>query len=238
MIYILLINILTIIIGVIIYNKKNKKIAGLNQFNNFLREQNKELNNVIKTNEKKQKNIDMSNSNFTKALSYKALNSGKRYTSISKLNDGQEIVIIFDEKDISCSIEYYDKTVGCKIEDYIEALNFECTTFIDGEIFDPILLSRFYKGNKKIEIDPIDCGKYKQRGLGTCVIQSLVNVLNNYGIEELIAKLSTVDYCNKDDLYNFYLNKNGFDLVSELTENSWGLVVKKINKDNPNKDEK
>jgi len=33
---------------------------------------------------------------------------------------------------------------------------------------------------------------------------------------------------NKDKLYNFYLNKNGFQLEEELTEHKWGHVKKVI----------
>jgi hypothetical protein len=204
-----------------------KKINFHESYKKILQDSTRELTKNNKELEKQQKIIELSNKNLASALLCIPLKDGKRHLDVCEINDGQQIVVMFDEK-WTYSIEYFDKKPLSDKEPYIKVRELRCTVFIDGETFDPILLNPICKQNKKAVIDPIDCYKYKGRGVGTSVIQSLVKILKGLNIEELRASLSTIDYHNRDKLYNFYINKNGFELIHELTEDSWGLVVKKI----------
>lgn len=224
-----LIIILTIVIIVFkkIYISLKCKIEFLEKSKKALLNTNKDLRNKLKVIEENQYNSNLSATNLINALSFKPLRDGKRHIDIYTLDDNQKIVVIFDEEYLY-SIEYFDQPPLSEKEPYIQSRKLHCMAFIDGTTFDPILLNPIYKDSKTAVIDPIDCGKYTGRGLGTCVIQSLVKILDEIGVKELKASLSTVDYNKKDKLYNFYINKNGFQLKHELTKDSWGLVIKTI----------
>lgn len=218
---------LTIIVFRKMYTSMKFKIEFLEKSRLSQIENNKELRTKVKNIEKNEKILNLSATNLMNALSFKPLKDGKRYVDVYTLEDGQQIVIIFDEE-WTYTIEYFDQQPLCEKEPYIQSRELHCMAFIDGKTFDPILLRPIYKEYNSAVIDPIDCGRYKGRGLGTCVIKSLVKILKEINVTELRASLSTVDYHKKEKLYNFYINRNGFELVRELTENSWGLVIKKI----------
>jgi len=48
-------------------------------------------------------------------------------------------------------------------------------------------------------------------------------------ITSVTARLSSIDYERKNQLYRYYIDKNGFELVQELTEERWGIVTKRLN---------
>jgi len=105
--------------------------------------------------------------------------------------------------------------------------------FYDGNQLERCLIIEKYNyGDKHVEIDNINLGidgPYVNKGLGTSLMQSLCKVLQTLGVETVTARLSSVDYKRKSQLYRYYIDKNGFELVQELTEEQWGIVTKKLN---------
>lgn len=225
--------IIIIVCIIVVYNKifilnKAKINVGETLYNQLIEnyQEMQDQNEVLKNNII---NVELSNKNLKNALIYKSLEDGKRHISIGSIDNGeQEVAIVFDEK-WTYTNDYFNQQPLCDKEPYIKTKKLNCIAFLDGKTFDPILLSAIDKDSKSVAISSIDCGKYKGRGLGTCVIQSLTETLKELEIEELKASLSPVDYNSKTQLYNFYIRMNGFVLISELTEDSWGKVVKKIN---------
>lgn len=218
---------ITIIILKKIYSYQKIRITVLERSQKSQIENNTKLRNKIKELEFNHNMLDLSVTNLKNALSFKPLQDGKRHIDVYTLDEGQEIVVIFDEI-YRYKMEYFEQNPLCKKEPYIKSINLRCMTFIDGTTHDPILLDTIGINNKFAIIDPIDCGKHKGRGLGTCVIQSLSRILKQMNVKELRASLSINDYHKKDKLYNFYIDNNGFELINELTEDSWGLVIKYI----------
>ncbi len=160
------------------------------------------------------KKLNKSFANYENALNYKIEHEFERRFFTYKLPEGQNIVIIFDNN--------YN-FIGPD-----ETLKINCKIFVDGTINAPLILSKNDKKCKGISITDINCGKYKNRGIGTFIINGLVETLKEMDINQISARLSPYDYSSKDKLYNFYINKNGFILKEELTENSWGTVIKYI----------
>ncbi|WP_028778755.1 hypothetical protein [Shimazuella kribbensis] len=89
----------------------------------------------------------------------------------------------------------------------------------------------FELGTETAEILDINLGmhgKHNSRGIGTNLISTICTVLRGYGVKKVQAYLVSNDFDRKDQLYNFYINKNGFELKQELTEDSAGLVEKSL----------
>ncbi len=181
-----------------------------------------------KSYKKKVKNLETSIRNLKNALSYKPIKDGKRYTFINSIDDGLQDVVIFFDEELTYTLEYYGQKVLCDKEKFVQSRNFDCLVFIDGKTFDPIIISEFTNTTKIVSLTDINCNKYLGRGLGTHIVQNLITILRDYKIETLTAALSSVDFKRKKELYNFYINKNGFELVSELREHQWGKVIRKI----------
>lgn len=223
-----------IIIGLSLVCKKYKgDINSIEYYKNQLLDDIRKLRTANKDLENKIEASQISNQNLQNALLYKPLKDGKRHVYICEVknseydNKMQQIVIIFDEI-WTYSLEYFDQKPLCDKDSYINEREIRCEVFIDGEVYDPLLLSHIYKTNKSVEIEDIDCGKYKNRGLGTCIIERLTIILKELGIEKIKAPISCTDFWKKDMLYKFYIEINGFDLVKEVTETEWGLAIKKI----------
>lgn len=176
---------------------------------------------------KKSKKAELSLKNIENALLYPFKNGYKRHTFIHELTDKQKIVIVFDEE-LEHSRELQQQLLDRNLDPLKLGRDVECFVFLDGEYQDPLLLRKVFKGETTSVIEDINCGKYTSRGVGTFVIQDLENVLKGMGITKISASLSSVDYQRKDKLYNFYIVKNNFRLVSELTEDTWGLVAKDL----------
>ncbi|MBU7317283.1 hypothetical protein [Paenibacillus oleatilyticus] len=124
--------------------------------------------------------------------------------------------------------ELQQKLISKNLNPFKHCRKVECIVFVDEKKEMPLLVDDIFAGEVKAKIGDINCGDRTGRGIGTFVVQNLCSILRGMGIETVTASLSTVDYHKKDKLYNFYLKKNKFDLVSELTEEKWGLVSKNI----------
>ena len=196
--------------------------------NSSLREKNRVLIECNSDYKHQEENYAMSMKNLENALKNKSKDSEYRYISIFMLSEGQKIVVSFD-KEYIYDLEYFKQKVDCRKEDYISRINLRCTCFVDGNIVHDLLtMNSIMKGSSVAIIDIIDCGRYKDRGIGTCIMTSLCDVLKELQVEELRAKLSPVDYKVKDKLYHFYSVLNGFEIVKDIQENKWGLAVKKL----------
>ncbi|TDL64480.1 hypothetical protein E2R58_22795 [Paenibacillus amylolyticus] len=196
--------------------------------NNKLNEANYQLRDSIKSKESIIKKMRLSALNLQNAINYKQPEDFNRHVFICNLNEGQQVVIIFDEE-LEYSQELQQKFIDRDRSPLKHSREIECVVFVDGEKEQPLLMKHVFGGSNNAEIEDINCGKFTNRGIGTYILQNLFIVLKGMGIETVKASLSTVDYHKKDKLYNFYLEKNGFNLIRELTEDKWGLVSKKLN---------
>jgi hypothetical protein len=71
-------------------------------------------------------------------------------------------------------------------------------------------------------------GEYNSKGIGTNCIRTLEMVLRSYGVKNLKACLARIDFDRKEQLYRFYLEKNGFELIQDLTPDQEGWVQKSL----------
>jgi len=217
----------TIVVLKLIEKDKQKSYAYEYRIDQFRKSHKDSLLQVSQL-EKKQNSLKLSIANLTNALKLKPLDEGKRHVNICEIKDGQKIVVIIDEV-FRYRVEYYQQMVGDikNQETFINYREFECMAFIDGKLYDPLIVNPIQTGDTFAELEDINCGQFIGRGMGSVVLESLVSVLKQIGIQKLEAGLSVVDYPRKDKLYKFYIEYNGFELVKELTENHWGRVVKK-----------
>lgn len=211
----------------LIVRRYGRRIKGKDYMHARLRQSYQELNDKNKELEREKEISELSLKNMAKALTYQTPVDGKRHIFVRSIDHDQRIVLIFDEE-YHYILEYFDQKPLVNKDPYISSRNIECTAFIDGSIYDPLSMDPIFQSEKRVEIIDINSGKYTGRGLGTCVIQCLEKVLKEIDINELEARLSPVDFHNKDKLYNFYINKNGFNLIDELTEHKRGRVKKFI----------
>jgi translation initiation factor 2 beta subunit (eIF-2beta)/eIF-5 len=216
----------TVLFGILAYyfNKKYKEVSNwFNAATNKIGKKNQEIT--------KYKHIKMiqetSIKNFKNALEEPPNDDYKSHFRINSLEDEQQIIILFEEeKEYDSDMQSLLKEKGLDSKKFSREL--DCTVFIDGKKFDPILLAPIFKDQQHLEIQDINCMNYKGRGVGTYTIRFLEEILKEIGINKIFAKLSPVDYKNKEKLYNFYINKNGFTLKKELTSSTSGLVEKQI----------
>ena len=231
-IYLNVVLIIVLVVMSLIFRKmnrinKSRIYVAETRIENLL-EKNSELHNLNRDFKHQVKKNELSYKNLKSALLYKQLDDGKRHISLGSIDGGEQEVVIFFDEEWNYTSEYFKQNPLCNKEPFIRTIKLNCLVFIDGKTFDPILISEIAKNSTSVTMSSIDCGKYKGRGLGTCVIKHLTEILKVLKIEELKASLSPHDYKSKPQLYNFYINMNGFELLSELTEDSWGKVIKKI----------
>lgn len=237
MIYILVLSI--ILLCIVIYKELKYKNDNEKVIKYYINE-NLRLQNVLEETLESIKMYSQSDKNIQDGIEFYNNLKCKKYIKIGKAKVNtysevtQNIVIIIFEDDIVYKKNYWeDKIKVSEISDtneYVSNLLLECRVYVDGKIIDPILLSRLYSGNKMIEIENIDLGVNVGRGIGTLIIQFLSEILPNYGVEELVASISTVDYSVKERLHNFYCMINGFNMEREVTNDKWGLAIKYLNK--------
>lgn len=223
---ILFLSIIILILAMIIKKYKSREVV-----NNYLYKSLLSSYQILNDEKKKILEEQEANlitiTNLENSIKFPIQNEYIRYSNITVIED-QKIVIIIDvENEFSQEMQIIRKEMGLK-EIAKSCRTIECWAFIDGKLVDPLLVERIFKDRRTIEIKDINCKKYKGKGLGTEVLKFLFEILVSLGIEEVYAKLSPVDFEVRDKLYNFYINKNGFELDKELTSDSWGLVRKKI----------
>lgn len=228
--YYVAITVVLIILGGMLW-KTMKRLRWDSKFyrelNERLLEVNHELREKINEDEKIVEELELSVLNLQNALNYKQQDEFKRHLFICNLDEGQKIVILFDEE-LEHSQELQQKLIDSNLRPLKYSRKLECVVFVDGKKETPLLMDNIFAGQVKATIGDINCGNFKNRGIGSFVVQNLCIILKGMGIESVNASLSTVDYHKKDKLYNFYLHKNEFHLVRELTEDRWGLVSKKL----------
>ncbi|MGM0805572.1 MAG: GNAT family N-acetyltransferase [Bacillota bacterium] len=165
--------------------------------------------------------------NLKQAIHYKGLEGSNSLIRVCQLSEGQEIVVLIKvEEEHSIELQKQLQDIGADHRKTNRQI--ECTVFIDGKSFDPMLVSDIFRDRNSLELEDINTGNFKGRGVGTYALQHLLDVLKEIGIKKVYAFLSTVDYSNRKKLYNFYVNKNGFSLVKELTKTSNGKVEKDL----------
>ncbi len=79
------------------------------------------------------------------------------------------------------------------------------------------------------ELEDIDLGDIANRGIASICLQNLETVLTKTGgVQKIIAGLAPRDYVDREHLYHFYINKNGFVQKRPVTKYAWGLVEKTL----------
>ncbi|WP_459476449.1 hypothetical protein [Clostridium saccharoperbutylacetonicum] len=228
----LLILFIIILVVIIIKERKNKNqiINLVNNYYNLWDKTKNEYKEKDSINLIQEKTIN----NYKNAIEFIKGIKNKCYVEFGELNEGHElnikeqIVIVIYESDIRYDSEYYDQYCGCDAKPYISTIKLDCQVFVDSRSIDPITDVVIYKSDKTTSLEDINLLKYKGKGIGTYVVQTLIKVLENYNITELKAGLSSVDYDVKERLYNFYQDINGFEIIKKIEKDSWGMAIKKI----------
>lgn len=166
-------------------------------------------------------------------LSRKNLELSSQYQSISEEGDRQ----VF---------EYVDKlgqrfVVGMQVEKARvvampdgqagdqEHRKIRLSLFIDGNEIVDVLTVDQYRENAEVQINNIDYGFDGQgRGVDKALLQTLYIGLKELKVTGVYVKLSNVYSSRKEQLYQFFIDENGFILESELTQHSWGKVYKPL----------
>ncbi|WP_346964272.1 hypothetical protein [Clostridium perfringens] len=237
------INLLLIIIIIyIVYNKFNmkKKLSEEIEFkSNQIKKLDYKLENMIRIKEIYTLNIN----NIENALKFYNEKTNKKYIYTYEIKDPyfddikQQIAIVMFEDEIVYNCNYFkDNIQPCDIKNidkYKQYFDLRCRVFVDGTSIDPILLKKLYMNDKNtVIIEDINLNKLCGRGIGTYIIKILEIILPQYGVKEIKAPISSVDFHKRDRLKNFYCGINGFNMVKEVTEEKWGLAVKNITNDN------
>ncbi len=110
----------------------------------------------------------------------------------------------------------------------IGSLKLSCIVYGDNGRLSPITDLYINLDSNKVSIADINLDNHTGIGIGTCIINSLSKTLPQYGIKYISAGLSSKDYKVREKLYKFYKDYNGFEIISEIRENSWGLAKKKL----------
>ncbi|MCM3574718.1 hypothetical protein M3172_16090 [Mesobacillus subterraneus] len=210
---------------VIIYLKQIHKTEFYKQFSEKVERKFYETKYNLEEATEEKDIVRVSLNNFRGGLLFSNRDGYKRYFKSRFLPEGQEILLIFDVERENSHLEqvyYTDKQMKPKKDSRM----IYATVLVDGKAFSPLLLKPIYANSNGIEIDDINSNDNKGRGIGTALLQGLFEVLKEEGVEQVFASLSPVDYPKKQQLYRFYLEKNGFVLKKELTDNAWGKVVK------------
>ncbi|OPY61141.1 MAG: hypothetical protein A4E56_02248 [Pelotomaculum sp. PtaU1.Bin065] len=210
--WLLVILVFLVLLLSMLLKKSRSEIHACKRISEMAWEVNREIDSQLTKERQKTSYLVLSVQNITNAVNYNCSADFEKYTYLCELPEGQHIAIIFE----------------IEREHSQNARNADCTIFVDGEKKDPILLKKLFRNRDSIEIEDFNCMDYKGRGIGTFVVQKLAEMLKSYDIKKITAKMSPVDYEKKDRLYNFYINKNGFRLVRELTKDKWGFVVKDL----------
>jgi hypothetical protein len=130
------------------------------------------------------------------------------------------------------SIVYIVKKSGWFNDDQKISLEVSGYVFYQGKIIHKCISTRsFLLGTETAEILNINLGlhgEYNSKGIGTNLIDTICIVLRGYGVKKVQAYLTPNDFDRKNQLYNFYIAKNGFVLKQKLTEDSAGLVEKSL----------
>lgn len=164
---------------------------------------------------------------------------GKKYIKIVEITEedcytiNKNIIIIIYESDIRYRYQSYYKnsdTDTINKDGSVHGISLECMVYIGNKIIQPLILSEIIIGNELIEIEDINLGQYTGKGVGTSIIQFLSEVVLNYGVNKIKAKISPYDYDVKNRLNHFYCEKNKFVMKKEVTRNSWGVAIKYIDK--------
>jgi len=225
---------------IIVINKQIKDKKNNNQFIKHYINENLELKNKLEETLEKVIIDKRSIEDIKNGIEFYNKLQCKKYIRIGTIKENryskieQNIVVIIYEEDIIYKMNYWKDKVKINeiydINNYISNLALECRVYVDGTVIDPMLLSKLYIGDKEIKIEEINLGRNVGRGIGTLIIQLLSDILPNYGIDQLIAPISSVDYSVKERLYKFYCVMNGFKMEREVTKDKWGVAIKYINK--------
>ncbi|UHA72890.1 hypothetical protein [Paenibacillus sp. 481] len=222
-----------LIVCVIILRKKIKKfrweVESCKEDNDKLDEVNHKLHAQNIMDKETIEQLEVSIANLKNALSYKLKDGFKPHFFTCVLKGGQSIVILFEEE-LEYSHEFQQKLKNSNpnASSLKRCRDLKCIVFIDRVQQRPLIMDSIYAGEASVKLTDINCGHYKNRGVGSFVVDHLCTVLKGMGVESVDASLSTVDYRNKKKLYNFYVTKNGFELIRDLTEDEWGHVSKKL----------
>lgn len=173
------------------------KIRELENLNEIYVKRDKNISEKLKKYEEMEKIQLKTESNLKYAIENMAKNNENTMTYIEKLirhgkEKGNEEKVV---------IQYTE-----------ESRNISCKVFYRNEILTPTDMS---VNEKKLYLSSIIIENNTGKGIGSAVIRSLTNYLKDKKVEKIMAEISWVDYKNKDKLFNFYQNINGFKIVDE-----------------------
>lgn len=213
----LIILFLLIIISILMFLlKKNRKELVIKRMTD------KDIDMIIhnlkeKLNKEKLKNTfcDKTITNYCNAINFfcsKDLNEYKKYIHLENNKNGEGIVTILYED----GIKHYDRVV------------IKCVVFQGKDRIEPLMELSVRKDDDSVTIGDINCNSHVGNGIGTCIMNTLTEVLPDYGVKKIKAPLSPTDYQVKEKLYNFYSGYNSFEIVKEIKRDEWGLAIKFI----------
>lgn len=210
-----------------IINKRLESIVGENrkeiQNQNYkLEEFQLSLKNAFNANE------------FINKLNQKPTYCHKQYMKVyqkelSYLTKTQVVYAVFYEEDYIYSMEYLEeKSANFDINRDVSQFKLKCLIFIDGEQLDPSLNSHITQDSDSVKIEELNMHKHEGKGGGSFYLECLSKELLRYPqIKYIHGDLSSQDINKRDKLIRFY-EKNGFENIRPMTDNSWGYVKKTI----------
>ncbi len=100
--------------------------------------------------------------------------------------------------------------------------------FFKEKVYDNFLI-RLDDERKLCELEDIEMGEIKNHGIASVCLKNLETVLRQtQSANRIIAGLAPRDYERRKHLYYFYHTKNGYEIKRHVTQNSWGLVEKRL----------
>lgn len=211
---ILMILIIFILIGLLKKERKEKLIES---------KTNEDINMMIKklqdqiNDEKLENNIHKKTEiNYKNVIKFLLDENNKRYKKYIHIENNKKtkegIAVILYEDGIN----------------YFNGVKMKCVAFGDKVELEPLKNLFIEFDLKRVEIGYIDCESHTGKGIGTCIMNALTEILPYYGIEEIRAGLSSSDYSKRKKLYKFYRYYNRFDITKEITPECWGEAIKRI----------
>ncbi|XZK30817.1 hypothetical protein ACSXCN_04720 [Clostridium perfringens] len=185
----------------------------------------------VKSDEIKKLNCKLEEMKSIEKISFFNINNIKNALEFYNSKENKKYIYTYEIKDKysnnikqQIAIVMFEDEIGFK-----QYVNLRCRVFVDGTSIDPILLKELYMNDiNTVIIKDINLNKLCGRGIGTYIINTLEIILPQYGVREIKAPISSVDFHKRDRLKNFYCGINGFNMVKEVTKEEWGLAVKRI----------
>ncbi|WP_133304985.1 hypothetical protein [Paenibacillus pinisoli] len=148
--------------------------------------------------------------NMSNASKFMLKEDFKRHFYIYDIEESQELVILFDEEK-EYNNEIQRRLSSLRLNPLKHLRQLKCRIFVDNESFEPIILGSIFRGQNYVKVEEFNLRTKKGRGIGTLILDCLVEVLRNMEIERLDAPLSTVDYKKRKSYITFILRRIVFN---------------------------